>query len=940
MRLHARPGIRRSALVVSILVVLGAAASAAGGASVPVGDWLAFGRSADNMRHSPLTQITPENVGRMGRVYTIDFQKLDPDVRRGQQSYPLAIDGRLYVSTNDANVFALQGDTGKVIWQYKPPNSAVFKNFGIVANRGLAYCNGRLFIAQLDMKLVALRPSDGKVLAVTSITNDVQNASANYGYSETSAPICSGNRVVIGAAGSEYGIRGFVMAYTTDLKPAWPSAFWTVPPDLQSWRRASRIVGGGAVWTPVTIDATTNTVFFGTGSATPLYFPGLRPGANPRTDSLIAVDLTTGQMKWWQQLIAGNQWAYDVSQPPLVYDGKVGGKSRRIVSVATMEGVWYAFDARTGAPFHERVKVINRIEHPALKPGQPVTVFPSSLGGLNYSPASYDPKTNYVFNAAAETAVVMVQRKLTPTEKRRKLLLGDVFLGLENGDFGTELQGWHDHGSISAIDVSTGRRVWKFETPEPERGGVTTTASGLGFAGGGDGVLRAFDLRNGKILWTFQTGRQIASGPTLFTNGGKQYLALTVGGTPTSSGGGVASQLQVFALGGSQQESPKPSLGLISSVQERPSAVLQTEGVGTGAEPAQTRASAAAAAATAVRTRISIQGGAVPLALWKATSSNQVSVTGKVTVAGKPVWGVRVAVDRFVVPAATGADGTFTYRVDATLARRHPVTLIDAGSAKVGGRPATSAEKAALRQTTSGITVGYRIADLRTSRRPNGTVTVTGRAVRADDVPAPSVVLLSYRLEGTITDAQGKPAQGATVVTRTQDRNFWTFSQPSDANGHYISFFSASDLVGSNPVPITVQVALGRTTYTSGQRVVNFARLKSATMDVKLPGSGTTMPLPDATPFAGAIYRGLLVGVTGANGVIKPLAASWPDARGRFSLTLPASVRGKTLRFWQSDFQSYSRFPAQAGGAVDLAAWPTALSPRVSRDTAFVTIPR
>lgn len=928
-----RPGFRRLAAAAAVLGLVPLLASAAGGAAAPSGDWLSFGRTTDNARHSPLTQITPANVSRLGRVYTIDFQRLDPDVRRGQQSYPLAIGGRLYVTTNDANVFALEGDTGKVIWQYKPPNSAVFKNFGIVANRGLAYCGGRLFIAQLDMKLVALRPQDGKVVAVTSIANDVQNASANYGYSETSAPICAKNRVVIGAAGSEYGIRGFVMAYTTDLKPAWPSAFWTIPPDLQSWRRASRVVGGGAVWTPVTIDPVTNTVFFGTGSATPLYFPGLRPGANPRTNSLIAVDLATGRLKWWQQLLAGNQWAYDVAQPPLVYDGRVGGEQRRIVSVASMEGVWYAFDARTGRPFHERVKVIGRVEHPPLKPGRPVTVFPSSLGGLNYSPASYDPKTNYVFNAAAETAVVMIQRKLTPTEKKRKLLLGDVFLGLENGDFGTELQGWHDHGSISAIDVSTGRRVWRFLTPEPERGGVTTTASGLGFAGGGDGVLRAFDLRTGKVLWTFQTGRQIASGATLFLNGGRQYLAITVGGTPTSSNGGIASQLQVFALGGSQQESPKPPLAL-RSTQQAPAAVLRT------AEPARAAAPAAPDATGGPRARVSIRGGSVPLDLWKASSSNQVAVTGRVTVGGKPVAGARVAVDRYVVPAATSADGTFTYRVDATIARRHPVSVVGLDRARVGGRPATAAEKTALRRTTSGITVGYRLTGLTAKRQPNGTVVVSGRALRRDGVPPQSVVLLSYRLEGTVTDAEGKPVQGATVITRTQDRNFWTFSQPSGASGRYVSFFSASDQVGSNPVPMTVQVALGRTTYTSGTRVVTFQRLRSARMDVRLPASGTTMSLPTTESGPGAIYRGLLVGVSGPRGVVKPVAARWPDAQGRFSLTLPASVRGTTLRFWQSDFQSFSRAPATGGGPVDLAAWPTALSPRVSRDTAFLKVPR
>ena len=352
-------------------------------------------------------------------------------MRRGQQSYPLAIGGNLFVTTNDDNVFALDGATGKVLWQYKPPNSALFKNFGIVANRGLAYCDGTSvhLPARHEARRAEPERREGARASPRSARTS-RTRPTNYGYSETSAPICANHRVLIGAAGSEYGIRGFVMAYTTDLKPAWPTPFWTVPPDLQSWRRASRVVGGGAVWTPVTVDTTTNTVYFGTGSATPLYFPRLRPGANPRTDSLIAVDLTTGKMKWWQQLIAGNQWAYDVSQPPLVYTGKVGGATHRVVSVATMEGVWFAFDAKTGQPFHERVKVIDRVEHPPLRPGQPVTVFPSSLGGLNYSPAAYDPKTNYVFNAAAETAAVMIQQKLTPTQKKRKLLLGDVYLGL------------------------------------------------------------------------------------------------------------------------------------------------------------------------------------------------------------------------------------------------------------------------------------------------------------------------------------------------------------------------------------------------------------------------------------------------------------------------------------------------------------------------------
>ena len=914
------------AAVVILTIAIPVAASLAAGvhrSALAAGDWTSFGRTADNNRLSPLTEITPANVSQLERVYSVDFQKVDPDVRRGQQSYPLAIGGKLFVTTNDDNVFALDGATGKVLWQYKPPNSAYFKNFGIVANRGLAYCDGRLIISQLDMKLVALRPSDGKVLAVTALRSDVPNAATNYGYSETSAPICANHRLLVGAAGSEYGIRGFVMAYTPDLKPAWPSPFWTVPPDLQSWRRASRIVGGGAVWTPVTVDTTTNTVYFGTGSATPLYFPGLRPGVDPRTDSLIAVDLRTGKLKWWQQLLAGNQWAYDVSQPPLVYTGKVGGSTHRVVSVATMEGVWFAFDAKTGQPFHERVKVIDRVEHPPLRPGQPVTVFPSSLGGLNYSPAAYDPATNYVFNAAAETAAVLIQQKLTPTQKRRKFVLGDVYLGLQNGSFGTALQNWHDHGSISAIDVSTGRRVWKFDTPEPERGGVTVTASGLGFAGGGDGLLRAFALKTGKVLWTSQTGRPIASGPTVFSAGGKEYVAVTVGGTPTSSNGGTASLLQVFALNGGRK---------LASAQQ-PTHVVQAP-----ATPTRAAAAPAARAAAGAKARIVVQGGAVTLGLWRASSSNEATVNGRILLGGKPVQGARVAVDRYVIPRATDAQGGFTARVDSTLARRHPLRVVDASHARVGGTALTTAQQSALRAASGGISVAYRLVELHAKPLPNGNVRVTGRALRGDGAAAPGVVLLSYRLQGTVTDTSGKPLQGATVVTRTLDRDFWTFSLPSDANGHYVSFFSASDEQGSDPVPLQVQVAYGRTSFSAGTANVNFKRLRSATMDVKLPSSGSSLPLPSSSADTGAFYRGLLVGVLGPHGVVKPVSATWPDARGRFTIVLPHLARGTALRFWESDVITFARSAARPAGATEANATPARLTNRIPTGIAVVRV--
>ena len=891
--------------VVAVCVATIAVCAAAGASfsapapSVAPGDWPSFGRTLDNNRYSPLTQITPANADQLGRAYTVDFLRVDPDTRRGQQSYPLAIGGTLFVTTNDANVFAIEGGTGKILWQRKPRNSGVFKNFGTVANRGLAYCGGKLFILQLDMRLIAMRPSDGQVVGELAIEQDVPNASVAYGYSETSAPICAGGKLIFGAAGSERGNRGFVMAYTTDLKPAWPTPFWTIPPDLQSWRRASRIVGGGPVWTPVTVDVTTNTVYFGTGSGTPVYFPSLRPGNNPRAASLIAVDLSTGKLKWWQQLIERDQWEYDVAQPPLVYNAKIGGQTRRIVSVATKEGVWYAFDARSGRPFHERVKVLDRVEHPPLKPGQPVTVFPGSIGGLNYSPAAYDPKTNFVFNAAAETAGILIQQKLTPTQKKRKFLLGDIFLGLENGNFGQYLPGWKDHGSISAINVSTGRRVWKVDTPEPERGGVSVTASGVGFAGGGDGVLRAFELRTGKILWTFQTGRQIAAGPTIFSAGGKQFVAITVGGTPTSSSGGLASQLQVFSLGGSKTESPKPP---------------NLTAVATRGRERRGRRQSAARRGRPPSADLGPERGA------DAQPLEPEHVEPPRRQRSRDTW--RTARER-------RRDRGRPIRAPTAHGRRRQVhrgSRHDAGSTPSGDRRGCRARHG-RRSRAVGRRAGVVASGVgRDQRRlPAG----RGPRLAGSRQHGPRPRAGGSRRRGT--GAAGRPA---VVPAHRHDQR--RGGQAGNGRIPRLPYERPRllDVLGAEqcarPVCLVLP-GLGPQRSRPG-RVLGSGRRRSfelhdrrAEPDLQAPqqrdarSEAARARAPRwrcrrPTPVPGAIYRGMLVGVSSGSRVVKPVSATWPDARGRFELVLPASVRGKTLRFWQSDFQSYQASPGVPGG--------------------------
>jgi len=182
--------------------------------------------------------------------------------------------------------------------------------------------------------------------------------------------------------------------------------------------------------------------------------------------------------------------------------------------------------------------------------------------------------------------------------------------------------------------------------------------------------------------------------------------------------------------------------------------------------------------------------------------------------------------------------------------------------------------------------------------------------------------------------------QGAVVITRTQDRDFWTHSSASNANGHYTSFFAASDETSADPVSLAVGVALGSTAYGGniGQNV-NFARLKSSTMNIQL-GNGTNYTVQQPTSYTGAVYSGLVVGVTAGGKVITPVSETWPTANGAFSMTLPASARGKTLTFWENQRQSFSRFAAVPGGRIDLKSWPAQLGDSVPAGLATLKVHR
>src|SRR5580765_5809497 len=164
-------------------------------------DWGTYGGTFDQTRHSPLTLITKQNLYDLGRVATIDFRKLDPRIPRGQQSFPIVVNGVIYVTTANDWVFAFDGSNGKELWWWKPENTGVFANYGVNANRGVAYCDGKVFLLTLDMKIVSLDASSGKLVKQVAISDAVPGADAQYSYSETQAPVCFDNILIIGASG-------------------------------------------------------------------------------------------------------------------------------------------------------------------------------------------------------------------------------------------------------------------------------------------------------------------------------------------------------------------------------------------------------------------------------------------------------------------------------------------------------------------------------------------------------------------------------------------------------------------------------------------------------------------------------------------------------------------------------------------------------------------
>jgi len=491
--------------------------------------WLTYHGDYGGQRHSPLTQITPANVHQLTTQWTFQTGTLG-----SFQTTPLVLDGVLYVTGFNNNAWAIDARSGRQIWRYRRDLPSDMRLCCGAVNRGFGVLGDRLFMSTADAHLLALDMKTG------GIVWDVKFDEYKQGYSATVAPLVVKDKVIIGTAGAEFGIRGYIEAFDAATgKKLW--RFYTVAgpddPGGHTWPKGEAYLrGGGSIWVTGTYDPQQNLVFFGTGNPGPDYYSHSREGDNLYTASLVALDADTGKMRWHYQFTPHDIHDWDATQVPVLADLTIKGEPRKVVMVANRNGFFYTLDRVTGKvivakPFVETTwaKEISYTGRPILLPGHVpnetgTKTCPDLGGGTNFMSPSYDPTSRLFFVTARETCA-------TYYAWEQEFKVGEQYTG--GGTLRPRDQ--RNFGALRAIDPATAERKWEFRYTSVSSSGVLTTASGLVFAGDGDGNIMAFDSRSGKNLWHYQLGSALRStAGTTYMLDGRQYLLVPSGSMLTA----------------------------------------------------------------------------------------------------------------------------------------------------------------------------------------------------------------------------------------------------------------------------------------------------------------------------------------------------------------------------------------------------------------------
>jgi alcohol dehydrogenase (cytochrome c) len=481
------------------------------GASTDNSDWLLNGRSYDNQRYSPLTQIDTTNVKSL-----MPAALVQTGMTASFETTPVVVNGVMYITTpvvdSKMKVMALNAVTGENIWT-STYNLGSFKICCGPVNRGVAVAYGKVYVVTLDDKLLALDATTGKQVWSSTV------AKASLGYSETMAPVAYDGKIVIGSAGGEWPIAGFVAAYDAQSgKQDWR---WmsTDPKSFagDSWKR-----GGGMVWTTPAIDPKLGLVVFATGNPNPDLFGAARKGDNLYTDSIVALDVNTGQLKWNYQEVKHDVWDYDAVSPVVLFDTvDDAGKPVAAAGEAGKVGWFFIVDRATGKLIRKSDPYVMFSQNMFSQPTKAgVDMLPGANGGSEWSPPAYSPDTHFVYVLAMDQLMKFTTQE--PAHVPGQIRLGSAFANIEK-------HGVQD-GPFVAINVDTGKVAWQYMAPQPLMGGALATAGNLVFMGEGNGWFDAFNAKTGDKLWRFNLGAGVNAPPITYQVNGEQYIAVAAGG--------------------------------------------------------------------------------------------------------------------------------------------------------------------------------------------------------------------------------------------------------------------------------------------------------------------------------------------------------------------------------------------------------------------------
>ena len=531
------------------------------------GDVLTWGLGTQGQRYSPLTDVNAKSISKLVPVWSMSF---GGEKQRGQESQPLVHNGKMFVTASYSRIFALDAKTGKKLWKYEHRLPEGIMPCCDVINRGAALYDNLVIFGTLDAQLVALDQNTGKVVW----RDKIDDYAAGYSYS--AAPLIADGLLLTGVSGGEFGVVGRVEA----RDPKTGKMVWSRPvveghmgykdgkengisgTTNATWPGDTWKSGGAATWLGGTYDAKTGLAYFGTGNPGP-WNSHLRKGDNLYSTSTVAIDVKSGQIKWSYQNTPNDAWDFDGVNEFITFD--MDGK--RVGAKADRNGYFYVNDAATGKllnafPFVTKTTWANGIDLktgrpnfvPENRPGDPtgaggdgtkgkaVFAAPGFLGGKNQMPMAYSPKTNLFYVPSNEWGMEIWNEPVTYKK-------GAAYLGA-----GFTIKPLYDDyiGSLRAVNPKTGKIEWEVKNEAPLWGGVLV-AGDLVFWGTPEGYLKAADAKTGKVVWQFQTGSGIVAPPITWKEGNDQYVSVVSGwgGAVPLWGGEVAKKVNFLEQGGS-----------------------------------------------------------------------------------------------------------------------------------------------------------------------------------------------------------------------------------------------------------------------------------------------------------------------------------------------------------------------------------------------------